>query len=130
MTTGGSWRDCQNSAPVQQPPRHPLQPGSRAAGDGPGIHRPSYHPERPTRNPSAAAARGRGTQAARRGKARLGEDRHAIANVFLSVVEMEDDGTLFTRLLEAIPEVNQTLGVPEEEYLKPGSFSRDDPSCP
>ncbi|XYH98450.1 hypothetical protein ACMHYB_01410 [Sorangium sp. So ce1128] len=42
----------------------------------------------------------------------------------------EDDGTLFTRLLKVIPEVNQTLGVPEEEYLKLGSFSRDNPSCP
>ncbi|XXT20166.1 ABC transporter substrate-binding protein [Sorangium sp. So ce429] len=64
------------------------------------------------------------------GKVRLDKNRNAIANVFLSVVEKKDDGTLFTRLLKVVPEVNQTLGVPEEEYLKLGSFSRDNPSCP
>ncbi|WP_433932693.1 hypothetical protein AB3662_00845 [Sorangium cellulosum] len=34
------------------------------------------------------------------------------------------------RLLKVFPEVNQTPGVPEDEYLELGSFSRDNPSCP
>ncbi len=64
------------------------------------------------------------------GKVKLDKNRNVIADSFLTVVEKKEDGTLFRRLLKTIPEVNQTMGIPEEEFLKLGSFNRDNPSCP
>jgi branched-chain amino acid transport system substrate-binding protein len=64
------------------------------------------------------------------GQVKLDKNRSVIANTFLIVVEKKDDGTLFKRLLKVVPEVNQTLWIPEEEFLKLGAFDRDNPSCP
>ncbi|WP_437938107.1 ABC transporter substrate-binding protein [Sorangium sp. So ce341] len=64
------------------------------------------------------------------GKVKLDKNRNAIADSYLTVVEKKEDGTLFKRLLQVVPEVNQTMKLPEDEFLKLGSFNRDNPSCP
>jgi branched-chain amino acid transport system substrate-binding protein len=46
------------------------------------------------------------------------------------VVEKKADGTLYNKLAQVVSNVNQTLGVPEAQYLQMGEFSRDNPSCP
>ncbi|MEZ4668396.1 MAG: hypothetical protein R3E39_10815 [Anaerolineae bacterium] len=38
-----------------------------------------------------------------------------------------DDGSLYNRLVRVVPNVQQTLGIPEDEYLKIGPFDRDNP---
>ncbi|WP_437676752.1 ABC transporter substrate-binding protein [Sorangium sp. So ce131] len=64
------------------------------------------------------------------GKVKLDKNRNAISDSYLTVVEKKEDGTLYKRLLRVIPEVNQTMKLPEDEFLKLGSFNRDNPSCP
>ncbi len=64
------------------------------------------------------------------GPVKLDHNRQAIANIFVTVVDKKPDGTLYNRLVKVVPNVNQTLGVPEDQYLKQGPLSRDNPSCP
>jgi branched-chain amino acid transport system substrate-binding protein len=63
------------------------------------------------------------------GPVRLDHNRNAIATNFLTEVAQKPDGTLYSRLVKAIPEVNQTLGINEAEYLEIGQFNRDNPNC-
>jgi branched-chain amino acid transport system substrate-binding protein len=64
------------------------------------------------------------------GPVKLDHNRQAIANIYVTVVDKKADGTLINKLVKVVPNVNQTLGVPEDQYLKQGSLSRDNPSCP
>jgi branched-chain amino acid transport system substrate-binding protein len=64
------------------------------------------------------------------GPVTLDHNRQAIANNFVTVVSKQPDGTLFNKLVQVVPNVNQTLGVPEAQYLQLGEFNRDNPSCP
>jgi branched-chain amino acid transport system substrate-binding protein len=61
------------------------------------------------------------------GPLRLDHNRQAIASIFLKVVDKRPDGTLYNRLVKTVPYVNNTLGMPETEYLKIGPFGRDNP---
>jgi branched-chain amino acid transport system substrate-binding protein len=63
------------------------------------------------------------------GKVSLDKNRNAVADIFLTEVTQKDDGTLYNKLIKVIPQVNQTLGIPEDEFLKLGKVSRDNPSC-
>ncbi|MGA9320400.1 MAG: hypothetical protein WBW06_04995 [Xanthobacteraceae bacterium] len=64
------------------------------------------------------------------GKVSLDKNRNAIADNFLTEVAKNADGTLYNKLIKVIPQVNQTLGMPEDEFLKLGKVGRDNPSCP
>ena len=64
------------------------------------------------------------------GKVSLDKNRNAIADEFLTEVTKKADGTLYNKLIKVIPQVNQTLGIPEAEFLSLGKASRDNPSCP
>ncbi len=64
------------------------------------------------------------------GKVSLDKNRNAIADMFLTEVTQKPDGTLYNKLVKVIPQVNQTLGMPEDEFLKLGKVGRDNPSCP
>ena len=55
----------------------------------------------------------------------LDTNRQVIANNFVNVLDRRVDGTFYNRLVETIPSVNQTLGIPEEAYLLLGPFGRD-----
>jgi hypothetical protein len=43
------------------------------------------------------------------------------------VVEKHPDGMLYKRLVRTVEQVNQTFGIPEQEYLAIGAFTRDNP---
>jgi branched-chain amino acid transport system substrate-binding protein len=64
------------------------------------------------------------------GKVSLDENRQAIADMFLTEVAKGPDGNLYNKLVKVIPQVNQTLGIPKDEFLKLGVVGRDNPSCP
>src|SRR5580692_7689462 len=64
------------------------------------------------------------------GKVSLDKNRNAIADNFLTEVAKNADGTLYNKLVKVVPQVNQTLGIPEAEFLALGKASRDNPSCP
>jgi len=65
------------------------------------------------------------------GKIKLDHNRNAIGNNFLTMVDKRPDGSLYNKLVRIVPSVSQTLGIPEDEYLKIGTFNRDNPPlCP
>lgn len=65
------------------------------------------------------------------GRVRLDQNQNAIGSVFINEVHKHSDGSLYTRLVKTIPNVDQTFGIPEAEYLKIGMFNRGNPPpCP
>ncbi len=64
------------------------------------------------------------------GKVELDSNRQAIADNYLTEVAKADDGHLYNKVVKVIPAVNQTLGIPEADFLKLGVANRDNPSCP
>jgi branched-chain amino acid transport system substrate-binding protein len=64
------------------------------------------------------------------GKVTLDKNRNGIADIFLTEVAEGPDGNLFNKVVKVIPQVNQTLGIEESEFLALGPVSRDNPQCP
>jgi branched-chain amino acid transport system substrate-binding protein len=64
------------------------------------------------------------------GPVHLDHNRNAIADEFLTEVLLATDGHLYNKVVKVIPQVNQTLGVAEDEFKKNGPPSRENPSCP
>ena len=64
------------------------------------------------------------------GKVSLDKNRNAVADIFLTEVSEGADGNLYNKLVKVVPQVNQTLGIAEDEFLKLGVVGRDNPSCP
>jgi branched-chain amino acid transport system substrate-binding protein len=64
------------------------------------------------------------------GKVSLDKNRNGIANIYITEVTEKPDGTLYNKLVKTVEQVNQTLGIPEKEFLALGKVSRDNPSCP
>jgi branched-chain amino acid transport system substrate-binding protein len=64
------------------------------------------------------------------GKVSLDKNRNAVADIFLTEVTEGSDGNLLNKLVKVVPQVNQTLGIPEDEFMKLGAVNRDNPSCP
>ncbi len=64
------------------------------------------------------------------GMVTLDENRQAIADIFLTELREGADGNLYNEVIKVIPQVNQTMGEPREEFLKLGPVSRTNPECP
>jgi branched-chain amino acid transport system substrate-binding protein len=63
------------------------------------------------------------------GKVKLDKNRQAIADNYLTEVAKADDGHLYNKVIKVVPAVNQTLGIPEADFLKLGVANRDNPDC-
>jgi branched-chain amino acid transport system substrate-binding protein len=63
------------------------------------------------------------------GTVKLDKNRQAIADIFLTEVAQGPDGNLYNKVVKVIPEVNQTLGTPEDQFLALGPVSRTNPEC-
>ncbi len=64
------------------------------------------------------------------GMVSLDQNRQAIADIFLTEVTEGADGKLYNKVIKVIPQVDQTMGEPREEFLKLGPVSRTNPECP
>jgi branched-chain amino acid transport system substrate-binding protein len=64
------------------------------------------------------------------GPVTLDKNRNGIAYNFLTEVAKADDGHLYNKVVKVVENVNQTLGMNEDEFMKLGPVSRDNPSCP
>lgn len=64
------------------------------------------------------------------GKVGLDENRQAIVDVFITEVAQDQDGKLYNKVVKAVPQVRQTLGMSREAFLKLGKVGRDNPECP
>jgi branched-chain amino acid transport system substrate-binding protein len=63
------------------------------------------------------------------GAIKLDENRQAIADNFLTEVELGKDGNLYNKVVKVIPSVNQTLGWDRKKFLDLGPVGRDNPPC-
>ena len=63
------------------------------------------------------------------GMVHLDERRQAVADIFLTEVIEGPDGKLLNKTIKVISQVNQTLGVPYEKFLKYGQVGRENPRC-
>jgi branched-chain amino acid transport system substrate-binding protein len=63
------------------------------------------------------------------GKVKLDKNRQAIADNYLTEVDKGADGNLYNKVIKVMPAVNQTLGIPEADFLKLGAVGRDNPDC-
>jgi branched-chain amino acid transport system substrate-binding protein len=63
------------------------------------------------------------------GPVKLDQHRHAIANTFVTAIDKNSDGKLYIKRVQTNTAVNQTLGLPEADYLRIGPFGRDNPPC-
>jgi branched-chain amino acid transport system substrate-binding protein len=63
------------------------------------------------------------------GPVRLDRNRQVVTNIYVTVVDVNADGALYSKIVRVIPNVNQTLGFPEMKFLAQGEFNRDSPSC-
>jgi branched-chain amino acid transport system substrate-binding protein len=61
------------------------------------------------------------------GEVRLDANRQAIGTTFVTEVVKDAKGELTTRVLRKVDNVEQTLGIPKDQF-KIGS--RDEPNCP
>lgn len=63
------------------------------------------------------------------GMVKLDERRNAIADIFLTEVIEGPEGNLVNKTIKVIPQVDQTLGVAYDDFLKYGAVSRENPKC-
>ena len=63
------------------------------------------------------------------GMVHLDHNRQAVADIFLTEVIEGPDGNLVNSVVKVIPQVNQTLGIDEAEFLTYGPVGRDNPTC-
>lgn len=63
------------------------------------------------------------------GNVELDQNRQAIADIFLTEVAVNEDGDLYNEVVKVVEDVNQTLGMPRDEFLDLGKASRNNPAC-
>ena len=61
------------------------------------------------------------------GPIRLDENRQAISANFIQRIGQTPDGKLYEELISTEMDVESTLGIPKDEYLTIGSYTRDNP---
>lgn len=64
------------------------------------------------------------------GDVKLDQNRQAIGTTFVTEVAKGADGTFYNKVVKVVPNVNQTLGMTQDEFMKAGLGSRDVPNCP
>ena len=63
------------------------------------------------------------------GDIKLDANRNAVANIFITEVAKNADGTLYNKVVKVVPDVSQQLGMSKEAFDKMGLGSRTNPEC-
>jgi branched-chain amino acid transport system substrate-binding protein len=63
------------------------------------------------------------------GKVSLDANRNAVADIFVTEVVKNADGTLSNKVVSVTTQVDQKLGLSEADYNAIGSFGHDNPKC-
>ncbi len=63
------------------------------------------------------------------GDIKLDANRNAVANMFVTEVAKNAEGTLFNKVVKVMPSVSQQLGMSNEAFAKMGLGSRTNPEC-
>ncbi|MBK8017090.1 MAG: ABC transporter substrate-binding protein [Betaproteobacteria bacterium] len=64
------------------------------------------------------------------GDVHIDENRNGVGTTYITEVVRNADGTLANKVIKAVPNVSQTLGLSKAEFQKMGLGSRDVPNCP
>jgi branched-chain amino acid transport system substrate-binding protein len=63
------------------------------------------------------------------GDVKLDANRNAVANIYITEVAKNADGTLYNKVVKVVPDVSQQLGMSSEAFAKMGLGSRTNPEC-
>jgi len=64
------------------------------------------------------------------GEVKIDENRNGIGTTYITEVVKNADGSLQNKVIKAVPNITQTLGLSKAEFQKMGLGSRDVPNCP
>ncbi len=63
------------------------------------------------------------------GEIRIDANRNGVGTTYITEVTKGADGSFFNKVVKTVPNVSQTLGLPEADFKKMGLGSRDVPDC-
>ena len=63
------------------------------------------------------------------GEVVIDANRNGVGPTYITEVTKSADGSLFNKVVKTVPNVTQTLGLPEAEFKKMGLGTRDIPDC-
>src|SRR5450631_2284419 len=63
------------------------------------------------------------------GEVRIDENRNGVGTTYITEVAKAADGSFYNKVVRSVPNISQTLGLPEAEFKKMGLGTRDVPDC-
>jgi branched-chain amino acid transport system substrate-binding protein len=63
------------------------------------------------------------------GDVKIDANRNGVGPTYITEVTKAADGSFFNKVVKVVPDISQTLGLPEAEFKKMGLGSRDVPDC-
>jgi branched-chain amino acid transport system substrate-binding protein len=63
------------------------------------------------------------------GEIKIDANRNGVGTTYITEVTKAPDGSFYNKVVKVVPNISQTLGLPEAEFKKMGLGSRDVPDC-
>jgi branched-chain amino acid transport system substrate-binding protein len=63
------------------------------------------------------------------GPVKIDHNRNGVGTTYITEVAKAPDGSFYNKVVKSVPNITQTLGLPEAEFKKMGLGSRDVPDC-
>jgi branched-chain amino acid transport system substrate-binding protein len=63
------------------------------------------------------------------GTVKIDGNRNGVGTTYITEVTKAADGSFYNKVVKTVPDISQTLGLPEADFKKMGLGSRDVPDC-
>ncbi len=63
------------------------------------------------------------------GEVKIDANRNGVGTTYITEVTKAPDGSFYNKVVKTVPNISQTLGLPEADFKKMGLGSRDVPDC-
>ncbi len=63
------------------------------------------------------------------GEVKIDNNRNGVGTTYITEVTKAPDGSFYNKVVKVVPNISQTLGLPEADFKKMGLGSRDVPDC-
>jgi len=63
------------------------------------------------------------------GEIKIDANRNGVGTTYITEVTKASDGSFYNKVVKSVPNISQTLGLPEADFKKMGLGSRDVPDC-
>ena len=63
------------------------------------------------------------------GEIKIDANRNGVGTTYITEVTKAPDGSFYNKVVKTVPNISQTLGLPEADFKKMGLGSRDVPDC-